>query len=117
MTMPSEKVYTFRDSKMIDSLERNFDYSAIEKKRRDMINSIMRMEDDALRRAVSRKFGVDDPFSVVSRCTCITNTKGDRRYICLDDGFTIISISAVRTSSEDGKIYAHLDYRTFDGLE
>lgn len=109
-------VFTFRDARITDNFERNFDYVAIQQARRAMIHSIRRLEEDALKRAVCRYFSVSDPFEVVKRCQCITYPGGDRRYICLDDGVDIIRFYKLRTSNKDGKVFAHMDYRTFDGV-
>lgn len=93
----------------------NFDVMMDAKNR--LIRELHATEDDALRRAVCRYFGVSDPFDAVKRMQCIQLRDGSRRYIEAGTMTDVIRINAPRLTYEDGKVRASISYKTFDGVK
>lgn len=88
-------------------------------KRRQMIESIRSEEEQALRRAICRFFGIDNPFDAVGKVSAIVSYRGNRRYECIETGRLIIQFHSIKFRRDDDecKIFASMDYKTFDGIK
>lgn len=91
----------------------------IAEKRRQMIEKIRSEEEQALRRAICRFFGIENPFDAIGKVSSIVSYSGNRRYECINTGRLIIQFYSVKFRRDDGdsKIFASMNYKTFDGIK
>lgn len=92
-------------------------YDIMVEARNRVICSVHSQEDDALRRAVCRYFGVSDPFDAASRVQCIVTLKGARRYVEQGTMVDIIRFFPASYEYDDGKVTYSIGYKTFDGIK
>lgn len=92
-------------------------YDVMVEARNRLIHDIHKHEDEALRGAVCRYFGVSDPFDAAKRVSVIPLRNGARRYIEAGTMTNIIRFEAPAYTYSDGKVHVKINYTTFDGIQ
>lgn len=82
-----------------------------------LIRDMHKHEDEALRGAVCRYFGVSNPFDAAKRVSVIPMRNGARRYVEAGTMNNIIRFEAPAFHFDDGKVSVNLKYTTFDGIK
>lgn len=100
-----------------DKLANHANYDVMIEARNRLIRDIHKHEDEALRGAVCRYFGVSDPFDAARRVSVIPLRNGARRYIESGTMRDIIRFEAPAYIYGDGKVSVSLKYTTFDGVQ